>query len=913
MKRKIPSVIVSFIVGIFAFIPLIIPASVQADDFDFVTFFFERTKVSEDGTPILVVLEPSTATAARTETTFRVTFKAGFGVNSNASAIQTSTSGLPTTFKGNTLTAMPGLSATASGVSGQQVDFTISDLTDGNYYAFYITSGITNPSSAGNYVSPVETRDGGGTIDSASPGFGIEDDDQLTVTATVPPKSNSGVVSIARVESTSAVAFDGDTLTFEVSYKNADSQSYPFNLVASWEKGVVEGTSSQVEVFDYVIGSAEDTDDGTTPVVDLQNRKITWTIPSLAPSDELKTVRFKLKVRSDIPRSTDLIADVNADGTIQETDLTRATFTMRIRYKPGATTTPFYPSGTPIPTETPTGLFDFEFIRLFQVTDTDAVINTRATDDAQVTIRYGRDPYNLNNAVENLTFNRSTSLELANLIPNTQYYFTVEIVSESGERRVSDLLSFTTAGSASIAEIEQTSIFWNQLLLSSLLASQKGDRPYNVFAPKDNPVTVAISFDDGSAIEEAVIRIEKKGVLGISSFKPEPSEIETRILETLPDQFVGELLLPKEVGEYHLILTVKDIYGGFSSEILPSDVFVMNPITVVDAKSGKVIEGAHTNVYIYSRAMQLYTNLDESVSYEKRTDEDGMLELALAEGKYKASVSAIGYEDKKVNFEINESHPYPTIELEPSFSFASWVTFYTRSLEDLSSFLNSQFSEIVMSSYGRSGLLVIAAFITFVLIGTVAFGRIHISFLLMPFILIYVAFASVIRLILHGRGINVYAVAPSTLHSLLLGMKIEVHGKHGAHLKDLRTDIAGSVYIPRKMWEENGHHLNLVTEMEGFKKVHFDIGKEFHSMRIRVSESHRLQGLYHILDHLLILLNFGLFFSGILFISLIISWMFFTAGFMYSVPFLVLNLVNFLAMYLYVKDVSHIINDRGYI
>lgn len=123
-------------------------------------------------------------TTVGTETTVKVTFPTGFTVNSTAGNWTTTTTNLPS---GSTV--WPGI-GTASLVSGQEVTFPSTDLTVGTLYCFNFsgTSTLTT-STAGNDKVGIITLQASGpaTIDSASYSLSIVSNDQIIVTATVPP------------------------------------------------------------------------------------------------------------------------------------------------------------------------------------------------------------------------------------------------------------------------------------------------------------------------------------------------------------------------------------------------------------------------------------------------------------------------------------------------------------------------------------------------------------------------------------------------------------------------------------------------------------------------------------------------------------------------------------------------------
>lgn len=138
---------------------------------------------------ILVVAKPATA---GTETTVKLTFpvSSAFTVSGTATSITISTTSLPSTYQGESLTTWPGVGTSAASVSGGDVTVNSTDLTVGTLYGFYITGGIVNPATAnaGTHVITMTTQlSGPTTLDSSSVAVDITttNADQVTVTASV--------------------------------------------------------------------------------------------------------------------------------------------------------------------------------------------------------------------------------------------------------------------------------------------------------------------------------------------------------------------------------------------------------------------------------------------------------------------------------------------------------------------------------------------------------------------------------------------------------------------------------------------------------------------------------------------------------------------------------------------------------
>lgn len=160
---------------------------------------------------ILVVFKPaSTATEASLKITWPTTN--AFTVDATAANHTTSTTGLPSTYMGESLVAVPSLSATASTVSSGDVTFTTGDLTAGTLYGFYITGGITNPTTgnAGQHNVTIATQDSTpATIDSS------------TVTVDTTTTNADQVTITASVGSTFSFALGGNSISLGALDKNS--------------------------------------------------------------------------------------------------------------------------------------------------------------------------------------------------------------------------------------------------------------------------------------------------------------------------------------------------------------------------------------------------------------------------------------------------------------------------------------------------------------------------------------------------------------------------------------------------------------------------------------------------------------------------------------------------------------------
>lgn len=124
------------------------------------------------------------ATAGSTDAKIKVTFPAGFTVNTTAANWTVTTTNLPLG-----ATAMPGID-TATGVSSQTVTFPITNIANNTtLYCFNFsgTTTLTNPAADDDLTGSVSvTTSGDAEIDGGSYALSIISDDQVVITATVP-------------------------------------------------------------------------------------------------------------------------------------------------------------------------------------------------------------------------------------------------------------------------------------------------------------------------------------------------------------------------------------------------------------------------------------------------------------------------------------------------------------------------------------------------------------------------------------------------------------------------------------------------------------------------------------------------------------------------------------------------------
>lgn len=185
--------------------------SVQAANFTNAYMRADRMKAST-ATNVLVVIKPTTV---GTEAKVKVTFDTGYTVNASPTV---NTSNLP-----SGVTALPGTLTIAG--SGQVATVSgVTDLSVGTFYGFNIATGITN-GTAGQKINIIQTTTSGDAeIDISDVAVRVISDDQIVITAVVPPTFDFTLSSntdsfTADLSTSSVVSTNGRTVTIAT---NAD-------------------------------------------------------------------------------------------------------------------------------------------------------------------------------------------------------------------------------------------------------------------------------------------------------------------------------------------------------------------------------------------------------------------------------------------------------------------------------------------------------------------------------------------------------------------------------------------------------------------------------------------------------------------------------------------------------------------
>ncbi len=742
---------------ILLFLPSISFASVFSNAY--IRLDSQKPNTSLSGT---ACVQPSSA-AKDTEAKVVIAFPSDFTISQTTSNWTTSTTNLPT---GST--PWPGISSTASNVSNQGVTFNGSDLTSNTLYCFNFKGTSSTTGNVGNdKQGTIFTKNSSNvTVDLSSYALSIVNNDNINVTASVDPHTSDLQVELSSVD-TGTQFSQNKTLTYKLNYGSYLNSVFPITFEANWSQGTIQGNSSpSVEIVDYVTGSADNGINGVSPVIDIVHNKITWTYSSFPANSSNNLLTFKLKTNDSYTGSLPVNFTVSAKATANTTVTPDSNVSQDYLYDSNLNPTPTPTSGptstptnspqstttltptltlTPSLTPTPKPTNVFNVLEIRSISQNSAVIYAETLNNSKLTINYGTNVNSLSKTFSANEYKTKQSLTLNNLDSATQYFFIVKALTKSGKTINSDIFTFTTASAPpnvinenSIVVTSKNNIIYDTTNVDSNDSNAKKEE--FVVIPASTNLQLKFSFKSDQVIKKAKLIVRKKAklknsrqVLGFNNFKIEDEVASNNVslIEIKPGVFTATIKSNVEPGSYDLILSYEDENGNLTERKL-TGLAVTNPLTVVEkSNTDEPIEGARVMLYIYNDKQRIFIPLVSSslnITNPGFSDHNGYLDFVLPKGKYKATVTNIGYNEKNVIFTIsdNDQTNYPIITLERHpLSIVSMLKYFYNSFNDV--FLKStvQYISILNISLRFFDLIATVILASFITITLFAFSQKH--------------------------------------------------------------------------------------------------------------------------------------------------------------------------------------------
>lgn len=510
-------------------------------------------------------------------------------------------------------------------------------------------------------------------IESKKLALAIVNDDQISITATIKERSNDFSFDIKQV--TNGENFPQyTTVEYKITYGSDLSYKIPLTLEAIWNPGEIESApGSTADILEYVNGSAGAAYNETLPAIDLLNNKIIWKIKSFPARKKDQTVSFKLRTNALYTGKRKVVNRVTA---VILSDNTRT--------EKSSVTSYLYNSRFEATPEEPIVIY------LRSVVSDRASILIQTLEETKIRVKYGVDPSNLAQGASTLQLTKEQIVILNNLIPETDYYFTVTAVNKEGIETVSDVFTFKTARISLAPEIDQESLVFSSsdIILSSPDGQKSGNPTFTL--PQGTSYNFRFKLNRYENVKQVQGTVRNKSVLGINNEEIiEPTSADTALFERQPGLFEGRLKSPEIPGTYEIYLKVSD-YSGNMVENKIAQVYVTEKFTVKNKKTGQPIEGTQILLYYFNPRTKIFDLIPEKVIPIKNpsyTDIKGQISFPLPAGKYKAQIAAIGYDVSEIEFNIgsNPGEEYPAVNLSPQpFNLFTIGLYYTTIVMDLS-------------------------------------------------------------------------------------------------------------------------------------------------------------------------------------------------------------------------------------
>lgn len=535
----------------------------------------------------------------------------------------------------------------------------------------------------------------------------------INITASVNPDANDLQFDFEALTA-QEVFPQNSTIEYQLTYGSNAFSPIPITLEANWEEGTIENAMTSVGVVNYVDGSATNAYGNTQPVIDLINNRITWTISSYPGQTNDEIVKYSVRTNNSY-KGSNLVNFLNkAKLTSVSLELAEISIGKKYLYnsslEPAATLAPTSnqasqnstnATNTPVPAinnlsptlpiRTPAGFKpQITQILLRTVTANMLKIYIETDTGSRMNLFFGHDKRSLNRIINNQRFTTNNEFIIEDLEPDTEYFIMIEAANRRGEVFKSDIYTFRTAKASDYISIAGNSIIItseNNILTNpkNLEASSIGNLPVIVL-PSNQIFEFKFNLDRLISTKRVQIFIRNKDVLGINTYSNMHNMggiIAIDAIEISQGVYAGSLSTPDAPGNYEVIARISDRDGNIIEQKL-ADLRVSKKMKVINSSTKKPVEGARIYLSYFNPTSKNYVMLPSQLFRFKNpmhTNINGELDIALAEGKYLAEVSAIGYENNKTEFVIgmnpNEDYPEIVLKEEPFNILSTSIHFWS--------------------------------------------------------------------------------------------------------------------------------------------------------------------------------------------------------------------------------------------
>jgi hypothetical protein len=487
----------------------------------------------------------------------------------------------------------------------------------------------------------------------------------MNVTAKVLPRPQDFQLILSSDAVQSTVGADQE-ITYTITYGSYLKYPTPMTITINWGLGTTKDQAlTQYDIVSYVAGSAtKDYWGGSTPVVNITNRTITWTTPSFPNYTIDKTLSFRLKTPGRYV--TDQNVDFTVAAKMKTEDFTGPETSLTLTYAPRE-----------FIAHQVAGLHIVS-MDIRSITDTSFSLYLVTSVPTKATLYYGT-TLDLDETKTDNTLSDQKIFTIDGLQPATKYYFRIMVENAAGiQRKTPEVFEVTTASRSLMSLIDQDRLYMTThgVLLRNITGVRNSD---TVLVPRAGEVDVALPFKV-HVPSLVYLSIADRRVLGESTDKAPPQVRKIRLLETQPDTYTGSFTTPLISGTYDLMIETQSTSGAQNRDVL-TVLQVTDPIRVQDA-TGKPIEKAVVYLEQYnsqSRRFEYFPAETFGASNPVFTDADGVINVTFPPGEYSINIHALGYQPHQSMFTLNNGgeRKYPQITLvSQPFSIMNHLYYY---------------------------------------------------------------------------------------------------------------------------------------------------------------------------------------------------------------------------------------------
>lgn len=739
----------------------------------------------------------------------------------------------------------------------------------------------------------------------------------FSVSASVPPQaSNFQFTAATTYDPKVSPVTQSTTLEYVITYGASSSAGFdvPATITADWRSS---DAMTNVRILDYVPGSASNAYGNTPPVIDLENRTITWDIPVLPAGKTNQTVKFDLKTNSNYTGDGEIKFTVKATMNNQYVTMPQQTVTRVYKYKkdsggstttttstPTTTTTTAPPPAAPVQPALP----QITNASFTSISDGNATLLIDTATPVKARISYGTSSRSLSSSLTTAEYALRTLLTLDDLLPNTNYYLRLLLTDQEGRERTSETFTFRTAERSTPPDLEENIIVLTSngnILVSDI---QRANAAYQIaLLTPDSDYEFTYAMRNKIALNsiEAVVRNK---VLGITDqvYAQAPQTITIPMREKSPSVYVASLrtLSP---GTFEVSVRITDENGNITEQKV-TELKVIPHLSVIDKETNEPISDSRVFFTRYNGTTGQYEPLSQelfkNIPNPSYTDISGLVRVNLPQGKYQAHLSAFGYDPTTVDFTLgtNPGEEFPQVLLEKNqANLVNYIQYYLTALGDIFTNIQIVTSNLAFSvrffNLLATFILIVTIGITFVLFSIRT--RVYLRHIL-PF------FTHHVKTITQKHPLGTFcATITDEDGRRIKGALISVlDDATGELLTSIASNTIGICYLFNPKEHKN---LKLLIIKQGYQPktvaVESDIANTPEGLTIVLKRGHKpsnaaLAGTWSLVEAVA-----GRFFEVSLFVSFLLELFFLSIyGFTKTLPFFVLSIFNLILWIFYQRE-----------